>query len=193
MQHKFSKSLQALMNIKSKNDRSKIVRDLDINRIRLKVAGASLKNALDRWDYESINQDILDLKWSIQQAENLMSTPGYMGRVEKFTFEEAQTVVQQYNEEMKAVVKQYSTTLARLNKVVLTNVSEIQSISNELKTLEKEYMDVALLKNYLPENQRTELAQFPLSQVKKSNLVRVTAGDQVQLIIDLLKEMEVTK
>lgn len=193
MQHKFSKSLQALMNIQSKNDRSKIVRDLDINRNRLKVAEASLKNALDRWDYESINQDILDLKWAIQQAENLMSTPGYMGRVEKFTFEEAKTVVQQYNEEIKAVVKHYNALLARLNKVVLTNVSEIQAISNELKMLEKEYLDVALLRNYLPEKQQLELTQFPLSQVKKSNLVRVTVGDQLQLIIDLLKEMEVTK
>lgn len=193
MQHKFSKSLQALMKIQSQNDRSKIVRDLDINRNRLKVAESSLKNAKDRWDYESIHQDILDLKWSIQQAENLIATPGYMSRIEKFTVEEAEMVVQQYNEEMKAVVKQYKASLARLNKVVLSSVDELQTIANELKSLEKQRLDVALLQNYLPEKQQKGLMPFPLFQVTKSNFVRVTAGEQVQLVINLLKEMEVSK
>ncbi|EON73957.1 hypothetical protein [Lysinibacillus sphaericus] len=193
MQHKFSKSIQALTKIQSQNDRSKFVRDLEINRDRLKIAESSLKNAKDRWDFESIHQDILDLKWSIQQAENLIATPGYMSRIEKFTVEEAETVVQQFNEEMKAVVKQYDASMARLNKVVLKDVEELQTIANELKMLEKQRLDVVLLRNYLPKKQQMELMPFPLFQVTKSNLVRVTAGEQVQSIINLLKEMEVSK
>ena len=193
MQHQFNNSLQALMKIQSQNDRSKLARELEVNRERLKVAESSLKDAKDRWDYESIHQDILDLKWSIQQAENLIATPGYMSTIEKFVGEEAETVVKQYNEEMKAVTKHYSSLMARLNKVLLTNVDELQTIANELQTVEKQHLDVALLQNYLPEKQQKELMSFPLIQVTKSNLVRVTAGEQVQLIINLIKEMEVAK
>ncbi|MGG2110979.1 hypothetical protein ABFY60_10735 [Lysinibacillus pakistanensis] len=193
MQHQFNKSLQALMKIQSQNDRSKLARDLEINRDRLKVAESSLKDAKDRWDYESIYKNVLDLKWSIQQAENLIATPGYMSTIEKFAVEEAETVVKQYNEEMKAVTKQYSGLMARLNKVLLTNVDELQTIANELQTIEKQYLEVALLQNYLPEKQQMELMPFPLIQVTKSNLVRITAGEQVQLIINLIKEMEVAK
>ena len=193
MQHQFNKSLQALMKIQSQNDRSKLARDLEINRDRLKVAESSLKDAKDRWDYESIYKDVLDLKWAIQQAANLITTPGYMSTIEKFAVEEAETVVKQYNEEMKAVTKQYSGLMARLNKVLLTNVDELQTIANELQTIEKQHLDVALLQNYLPEKQQMELMPFPLIQVTKSNLVRVTAGEQVQLIINLIKEMEVAK
>lgn len=193
MQHQFNNSLQALMKIQSQNDRSKLVRDLEINRDRLKVAESSLKNAKDRWDYESIHNDVLDLKWSIQQAENLIATPGYMSTIEKFVEEEAETVVKQYNEEMNAVTKQYSGLMARLNKVLLTNVDELQTIANELQTLEKQHLDVAVLQNYLPEKQQMKLMPLPFIQVTKSNLVRVTAGEQVQLIINLIKEMEVAK
>lgn len=193
MQHQFNKSLQALMKIQSQNDRSKLARDLEINKDRLKVAESSLKDAKDRWDYESIYKDVLDLKWSIQQAENLIATPGYMSTIEKFAVEEAETVVKQYNEEIKAVTKQCSGLMARLNKVLLTNVDELQTIANELQTIEKQHLDVALLQNYLPEKQQMELMPFPLIQVTKSNLVRVTAGEQVQLIINLIKEMEVAK
>ena len=192
-QHRFEQSLKALQQIQEKNDRVQIVRDLEQNKHRLKVAEATLKDATNRWDFESIHQDILDLKWSIQQAENLIATPGYMSTIEKFAVEEAETVVKQYNEEMKVVTKQYGGLTARLNKVSLTNVDELQTIAYELKTLEKQHLDVTLLRNYLPEKQQKELIPFPLIQVTKSNLVRVTAGEQVQLIINLIKEMEVAK
>ena len=192
-QHQFEQSLKALQQIQEKNNRVQIVQDLELNKQRLKVAEATLKDATDRWDFESIHQDVLDLKWSIQQAENLIATPGYMSTVEKFVVEEAETVVKQYNEEMKAVTKQYNGLMARLNKVLLTNVYELQTIANELQMLEKQRLDVAVLPNYLPEKQQMKLMPFPLIQVTKSNLVRVTAGEQVQLIINLIKEMEVAK
>lgn len=192
-QHRFEQSLKALQQIQEKNDRVQIVRDLEENKERLKVAEATLKDATDRWDFESIHKDILDLKWSIQQAENLIAKPGYMSTKETFTEAEATAVIQQYNDEMNVAAKKYNLLISRAKKAMKISVEELQKIADELALIEKHRLDVHSIQNYLPNNQSKDLVQFPLQEVVKANLVRESAAEHIQSIVSLIKEAEVFK
>lgn len=192
-QHRFEQSLKNLQQIQEKNDRVQLVRDLEVNKERLKVAEAALKEAVDRWDFESIHKDVLDLKWSIQQAENLIAKPGYMSTMETFTEAEATGIIQQYNDEMIVAAKKYQTLINRVNKIMKISVEDLQKEVDEMKSIEKQRLDVHSLQNYLPKNRHEELISFPLKEVTKPNLVQVSAAEHIQSIISLIKEAEVLK
>lgn len=123
---------------------------------------------------------ILDIKWSIQQAENLIAKPEYMSTKETFTEAEATAVIQQYNDEMNVAAKKYNLLISRANKAMKNSVEELQKIADELALIEKHRLDVHSIQNYLPNNQSKDLVQFPLQEVVKANLVRESAAEHIQ-------------
>lgn len=185
----FEKSLQNLREIKEINDPSKLVLQLQEAEENLKLAEKKLQDANERWEFDSIQSDVSELKWSIQQLKNKISNSREMSHLKEFSKGDAISVVKAFNSEVASAEKTYKQASSKIIDQFEKLSKELATTSSLLADIETAAINVQEILNYLPAEFKNQLKTIELQRVKKSNLQVVTLSKQLSLIQQQLNEV----
>lgn len=114
----------------------------------LQLAKASLAIAVDRWDYDSIMEDIKNLEFEIAHHEKRVKD-GSLCNV-KLQGEQAQRLITTHDKEMTAINKQYSNLNTELDGLIKNFVAAASPVVEEMLKLEEESISISRANNVLP-------------------------------------------
>lgn len=114
----------------------------------LQLAKASLAKAVDRWDYDSIIEDIKNLEFEITHYQK-QKEGGALDNV-KMQGEQAQHLIATHDKEMTAINKQYTKLNAELDGLIKKFVDAASPVVEEMLNLEKESVSISRANNVLP-------------------------------------------
>ncbi|WP_153721785.1 hypothetical protein [Sporosarcina cascadiensis] len=125
---------------------------------RLQVAKESLKDAEDRWDRDSILQDIDELEWTLADARREQKEYGYGGK--PMDTAEAQEAVFDYNEDIKDQSKQLQQLDNQLQSLMVEYVRKAQPIIMEMIQIEQTAQHASRLQYHLPNGMGAKLERL---------------------------------
>ncbi|PIC71138.1 hypothetical protein CSV77_03610 [Sporosarcina sp. P16b] len=140
----FVRTMQAIA------DREQMKKKTSIHTLesRLRVAKDSLKDAVDRWDRDSILLNIDELEWTVADARREQKEYGYGGK--PMDAVEAQKAVFDYNEDVKEQSKQLQQLDKQLQSLMTEYVKKAQPIIMEMIQIEQKAQQASRLQYHLP-------------------------------------------
>lgn len=186
----FTASLKNLKTIQQQNDRARWVRELATAQEDLKLAQRLLGETKDRWEFDSIKQDINELEWKIQQLRNQINDRTIMSAVQRFDAEATQTVIADFNTEVAVANENYVEILQEIKRAAEQLNSQLAEKLPLLTEIEKKASAANGLSMYLDEADAKQLKSFESQQIRTSNYQVITMSQYFSAIQQLLNEME---
>lgn len=186
----FKRSLGKLSEMRDENDTTKLITQLETAKANLKLAESKLKETTELWEYDSIELDIKNLKWTIHQLQSIISKPNEMSQLKRIPLEDASNVVKEFNGEVKLAEKQYKQISSEIVKKIEAFSAEVLTAYEKLAEIEDAAIEAHQLVKYLPVEERRKINLFEIHRVNKSNLQVVTLSKQLKSILQQLSEVK---